>query len=214
MSVPATPLKIFNTLRRVKEEFRPLTPGQVRMYVCGVTVYDASHIGHARSAIVFDVIRRYLLFKGYQVRFIKNFTDVDDKIIRRAQREGVSASEIAERYIEEFHRDMEAIGVLRADVEPRATEHIDAMIALIEHLVRGGFAYVVDGDVYFAIRRFPSYGQLSGKNLDELLAGARVEVDERKQDPRDFSLWKAAKPEEPAWPSPWGPGRPGWHIGC
>jgi cysteinyl-tRNA synthetase len=214
VSVPGTPVKIYNTLRRAKEEFHPLTPGQVRMYVCGVTVYDASHIGHARSAIVFDVIRRYLLFKGYQVRFVKNFTDVDDKIIRRAQQEGVSASEIAERYIQEFHRDMDAIGVLRADVEPRATDHIQPMIALIERLIREGFAYVVDGDVYYAIRRFQPYGRLSGKNLEELLAGARVEVDERKRDPRDFSLWKAAKPEEPAWPSPWGPGRPGWHIEC
>jgi cysteinyl-tRNA synthetase len=184
------------------------------MYVCGVTVYDLSHIGHARSAIVFDVIRRYLAFRGYAVTFVKNFTDVDDKIIRRAQQEGVSASEISQRYIEEFSRDMAAVGVLAPDVEPKATDHLPQMIALIERLVAGGFAYVVDGDVYFEIARFPAYGRLSGKNLDELLAGARVDVDERKRDPRDFALWKATKPGEPAWPSPWGPGRPGWHIEC
>ncbi|HSF07136.1 MAG TPA: cysteine--tRNA ligase [Methylomirabilota bacterium] len=207
-------MKIFNTLKRTKEEFIPLTPGEVRMYVCGVTVYDASHIGHARSAIVFDVIRRYLIFTGYRVRFVKNFTDVDDKIIRRAQNEGVSASEISERYIAEFYRDMDAIGVLRADVEPKATDHVGQMIGLIERLIRGGYAYEVDGDVYFEIRRFLSYGKLSSKDLESLLAGARVDVDERKRDPRDFALWKSAKPGEPAWPSPWGPGRPGWHIEC
>jgi cysteinyl-tRNA synthetase len=184
------------------------------MYVCGVTVYDLCHIGHARSAIVFDVIRRYLAFREYTVAFVRNFTDVDDKIIRRAQQEGVPAREISERYIEEFSRDMAAIGVLAPTIEPKATDHIPEMIALIERLVGGGFAYVVDGDVYFEIARFPEYGKLSGKNLDELLAGARVDVDERKRDPRDFALWKAAKPGEPAWPSPWGPGRPGWHIEC
>ncbi len=207
-------MKVYNTLSRVKEEFVPLRPGEVRMYVCGVTVYDLSHIGHARSAIVFDVIRRYLQFKGYRVTFVKNFTDVDDKIIRRAQREGVPSLEISERSIREFREDMAALGVRGADVEPKATEHIPQMIALIERLVAGGFAYVVDGDVYFEIRRFPPYGRLSGKNLDELLAGARVEVDERKRDPRDFALWKSAKPGEPSWPSPWGAGRPGWHIEC
>jgi cysteinyl-tRNA synthetase len=184
------------------------------MYVCGVTVYDLSHIGHARSAIVFDVIRRYLVFRGYRVTFVKNFTDVDDKIIRRAQQEGVPSREISERYIGEFARDMAAVGVLPPDIEPKATEHVPQMIALIERLVAKGVAYVVDGDVYFQIARFPEYGKLSGKNLDELLAGARVDVDERKRDPRDFALWKAAKPGEPAWPSPWGSGRPGWHIEC
>jgi cysteinyl-tRNA synthetase len=208
------PVKISNTLKRTKEEFVPLTPGEVRMYVCGVTVYDVSHVGHARSAIVFDVIRRYLVFTGYRVRFVKNFTDVDDKIIRRAQDEGVSPAEVSERYIAEFYRDMDAIGVLRADVEPKATDHIGQMIGLIERLLRGGYAYAVDGDVYFEIRRFPPYGKLSGKDLESLLAGARVDVDERKRDPRDFALWKSAKPGEPAWPSPWGPGRPGWHIEC
>jgi len=207
-------VKIYNTLTRTKEEFVSLTPGEVRMYVCGVTVYDLCHIGHARSAVVFDVIRRYLEFVGHRVTFVKNFTDVDDKIIKRAKEGGVSAPEISERYIAEFYTDMDAIGVRRADVEPRATEHISEMIALIERLVAGGVAYVRDGDVYFEIRRFPPYGKLSGKNLDELLAGARVEIDERKRDARDFALWKASKPGEPAWPSPWGAGRPGWHIEC
>jgi cysteinyl-tRNA synthetase len=213
VSAPAA-VRIHNTLTRSKEPLAPLSSGHVRMYVCGVTVYDLCHVGHARSAIVFDVIRRYLAFRGYRVTFVKNFTDVDDKIIRRAQQEGVSADEIAERYIAEYYRDMDAIGVRRADVEPRATEHIPQMIALVERLLAAGVAYPVDGDVYFEVRRFPRYGRLSGKALDELLVGARVEVDERKRDPRDFALWKAAKPGEPAWPSPWGPGRPGWHIEC
>ncbi|MBI4255114.1 MAG: cysteine--tRNA ligase [Candidatus Rokubacteria bacterium] len=207
-------MRIYNTLTRKKEDFVPLSPGQVRMYVCGVTVYDLCHVGHARSAVVFDVIRRYFHYKGYQVRFVKNFTDVDDKIIRRANAEGVPALEVSERYIREFGADMAAIGVRPGDVEPKATEHIPEMVALIERLIARGLAYAVDGDVYFEIRRFPPYGRLSGKNLDELLAGARVEVDERKRDPRDFALWKAAKPGEPAWPSPWGAGRPGWHIEC
>lgn len=207
-------MRIYNTLTRAKEEFVPLVPGQVRMYVCGVTVYDVSHVGHARSAIVFDVIHRYLGFKGYEVKFVKNYTDVDDKIIRRAQEEGVDATVIAERYIEADERDMAALGVERPDVAPRATQHIGEMLALIERLVTTGHAYIVDGDVYFEIVCFPRYGRLSGKNLDELLAGARVEVDERKRDPRDFALWKSAKPGEPSWEGPWGPGRPGWHIEC
>ncbi len=207
-------LRVHNTLTRKEDELVPLAPGEVRMYVCGVTVYDLSHIGHARSAIVFDVIRRYLAFKGYRVTFVKNFTDIDDKIIKRANAEGASAREVSERFIAEFYRDMDAIGVLRGDEEPRATGHIPQMITLIEQLIAAGVAYVVDGDVYFEIRRFPAYGRLSGKNLEELLAGARVEVDERKRDSRDFALWKATKPGEPSWPSPWGDGRPGWHIEC
>jgi len=207
-------VKVYNTLTRTKETLVPLTPGEVRMYVCGVTVYDLSHIGHARSAIVFDVIRRYLLVKGYRVTVVKNFTDVDDRIIRRANADGVDAREISERYIAEYQADMARLGVRPADVEPKATEHVPQMVALIERLVADGFAYVVDGDVYFEVRSFPAYGKLSGKNLDELLAGARVEVDERKRDPRDFALWKSAKPGEPSWESPWGPGRPGWHIEC
>ncbi len=212
-------MKIFNTLTRKKEEFLPLKSAEVGIYSCGVTVYDHAHIGHARSVMVFDVICRYLAFKGYRVTFVRNFTDVDDKIIRRAQHEGVSASDISERYIAEFRTDMHTLGVLPPAPgivyhDPKATDFVPEMVALIERLVAGGFAYVVNGDVYFEIRRFPRYGRLSGKNLDELLAGARVDVDERKRDPRDFALWKAAKPGEPAWPSPWGPGRPGWHIEC
>ena len=207
-------IRISNTMTRTKEEFVPLTSGEVRMYVCGVTVYDYSHIGHARSAIVFDVIRRYLAFKGYRVTFVKNYTDVDDRIIRRANEAGVSPRDFAERYVAAEREDMAALGVLAPDVDPKATEHVSEMLELIERLVASGYAYPLDGDVYFEIRRFPPYGRLSGKNLDELLAGARVEVDERKRDPRDFALWKSSKPGEPAWESPWGPGRPGWHIEC
>jgi cysteinyl-tRNA synthetase len=207
-------VKVYNTLSRHKDELVPLTPGELRMYVCGVTVYDFSHIGHARSALVFDVLRRYLMFKGYRVTSVRNYTDVDDRIIRRANEAGVSASEISERYIAAEREDMASLGILPPDVDPKATEHIPEMVALIEHLIARGVAYEVEGDVYFEISRFPPYGKLSGKNLDELLAGARVEVDERKRDPRDFALWKAAKPGEPAWESPWGPGRPGWHIEC
>ncbi len=207
-------LRIYNTLTRQKEPFEPLTPGQVGMYACGITAYDLSHIGHARSALVFDVIRRYFEFNGYRVVFVRNFTDVDDKIIKRAEQEGGSVGEVSERYIAEYQKDMESLGVLPADVEPKATEYIPQMIALIERLLGRGFAYVVNGDVYFEVGRFPHYGRLSGKNLDELLAGARVEVDERKRDPHDFALWKSTKPGEPSWESPWGPGRPGWHIEC
>ena len=207
-------MKIYNTLTRKKEDFVPLTPGEARIYVCGVTPYDYSHIGHARSAVVFDVVRRWLEYRGFRVTTVRNYTDVDDKIIRRANQEGVSAAEVSRRYIEAEGSDMRALGVLPPTVAPKATEHIEGMVALIERLVAKGVAYVVDGDVYFEIRRFPTYGKLSGKNVDELLAGARVEVDERKRDPRDFALWKATKPGEPAWPSPWGPGRPGWHIEC
>ncbi|HEV2055421.1 MAG TPA: cysteine--tRNA ligase [Methylomirabilota bacterium] len=207
-------MRIYNTMTRSKEDFTPLVAGRVGMYVCGVTPYDYSHIGHARSAVVFDVIRRYLEYRGFLVKTVRNYTDVDDKIIQRANREGVSAVEIADRYIEAEGRDMAALGLLPPDVAPKATEHITEMVALIGRLVAKGVAYVVDGDVYFEIRRFPPYGRLSGKKLDELLAGARVEVDERKRDPRDFALWKAAKPGEPTWGSPWGPGRPGWHIEC
>ena len=207
-------LRVYNTLTGEKETFVPLVPGKAGMYVCGVTVYDYSHIGHARSAIVFDVIRRYLRFRGHQVRLVRNFTDVDDKIIRRASAEGVTAREISERFIAAERADMASLGVLAPDVEPRATEHIPEMIEIIQRLIAKGLAYAVEGDVYFEVRTFPPYGRLSGKNLDDLLAGARVEVDERKRDPRDFALWKSAKPGEPQWPSPWGPGRPGWHIEC
>jgi len=208
------PIKIYNTLTRRKEDFVPIDRSEVRIYVCGVTVYDFSHIGHARSALVFDMMRRYLRFRGYGTRVVRNYTDVDDKIIKRAHAEGVTPREISERFIEAERADMASLGLLPPDVEPKATEHIPQMIDLVERLIAKGFAYQVDGDVYYEVRRFPDYGRLSGKNLDELLAGARVEVDERKRDPRDFALWKAAKPGEPSWESPWGPGRPGWHIEC
>ena len=207
-------MKIYNSLTRTKEEFVPLAPPDVRMYVCGITVYDLCHIGHARSVIVFDVVQRYLRFRGYRVTFVRNFTDVDDKIIRRANQEGVEAHVVSERYVDEFRKDMDAIGVRTADVEPKATGHIAGMISLIERLLAAGVAYVIDGDVYFEVRRYAPYGRLSGKNLDDLMVGARVDVDERKRDPRDFALWKAAKPGEPSWESPWGLGRPGWHIEC
>jgi cysteinyl-tRNA synthetase len=208
------PIRIHNTMTRKKEELVPGTRGEVTMYVCGVTVYDFSHIGHARSAIVFDVMRRYLRFRGFQVRFVRNFTDVDDKIIRRANAEGVTAREISERFIEAERADMASLGILAPDAEPKATEHIPQMIEIVQRLIAKGLAYAVEGDVYFEVRKFPPYGRLSGKNLDDLMAGARVDVDERKRDPRDFALWKSAKPGEPQWPSPWGPGRPGWHIEC
>ncbi len=181
-------MRIFNTMSRRKEELTTLTPGEVRMYVCGVTVYDLSHIGHARSAMVFDVIRRYLVHKKFRVTFVKNYTDIEDKIIRRAQQEGVDWRDITARYIAAYDADMDALGVMPPDERPKATEHIPQMIALIERLIAADTAYVVDGDVYFEIARFPAYGRLSGKNLDELLVGARVDVDERKRDPRDFAL--------------------------
>jgi cysteinyl-tRNA synthetase len=209
-------LRVYNSLTRQKEEFVPLAPSDVKMYACGVTPYDAAHVGHARSALVFDVIVRYLRHRGYRVRFARNFTDIDDKIIARAARLGISHGELADRHIQGFRDDMDRLGLERLpeELEPRATAYIPQMVALIQELVARGYAYVVDGDVYFEVRRFPAYGRLSGRNLDDLLAGARVDVDERKRDPRDFALWKSAKPGEPQWDSPWGPGRPGWHIEC
>jgi cysteinyl-tRNA synthetase len=207
-------LRLYNTLTRQKEPFASLVPDEVGMYVCGVTPYDVSHIGHARSALVFDVIARHLRHRGYRVTLVKNYTDVDDKIIARANKLGISIEDLADRYIKSYQADMTSLGIEPPTRAPRATRHIQEMVALIERLIGAGIAYVVDGDVYFEVRRFPAYGRLSGKNLDELLAGARVDVDERKRDPRDFALWKAAKPGEPSWPSPWGPGRPGWHIEC
>ena len=207
-------LRIYNTLTRQKEPFVPLVPGQVSMYVCGITPYDVSHIGHARSALVFDVVVRYLRFRGYQVAFVKNYTDVDDKIIARANQLQISIEDLADRYIKSYEDDMAKLGIEPPTRAPRATQHIPGMVALIERLIAAGVAYTAGGDVYFEVLRFPTYGHLSGKNLDELLAGARVDVNERKRDPRDFALWKAAKAGEPSWPSPWGAGRPGWHIEC
>ncbi|MEW6408605.1 MAG: cysteine--tRNA ligase [Nitrospirota bacterium] len=208
-------IKIFNTLTGKKEEFKSVTPKKVKMYVCGVTVYDYCHLGHARGAVVFDVIRRYLIYKGYDVKYVRNFTDIDDKIINRAREEGVSAWDIARRFTEEYRRDMDALGVERADIEPKATEHIPEMIEIINGLIEKGFGYVVNGDVFFDVSRFENYGRLSKRNLDEMLAGARVEVNERKTDPLDFALWKSSKEDEPSWNSPWGKeGRPGWHIEC
>jgi cysteinyl-tRNA synthetase len=207
-------IKLYNTLTGRKEEFVPIQPGMVTLYACGVTVYDYSHIGHARGAVAFDLIQRYFRRRGFEVKYVRNFTDVDDKIINRAKEEGTSAAEVAEKYIKAYQKDMERLGVGGADVEPRATEHIAEMVEVIEGLVRKGHAYAVDGDVYFRVAGFRDYGKLSKRNIEDLKAGARVEVDERKADPLDFALWKASKPGEPAWESPWGPGRPGWHIEC
>lgn len=187
---------------------------EVRLYVCGVTVYDHCHLGHARSAIVFDVVRNYLEYKGLSVRYVKNFTDVDDKIIRRAQQEGKEWKEIAEKYIASYEEDMARLGVRLPTAAPKATEYIPEMIGLIEALISKGIAYPVEGDVYYEVAKFPSYGKLSRQKLDEMISGARVEVDERKKSPLDFALWKSSKPGEPAWESPWGMGRPGWHIEC
>ncbi len=207
-------LKVYNTMTGTKEDFEPLEDDKTNMYVCGVTVYDHTHIGHARSAVVFDVIRRYLKYSGYNVKYVRNFTDVDDKIIDKANKEGVDCSQIAERFIEEYYRDMERLGVEDADVSPRATDHIPQMVEMIENLIDKGFAYQAGGSVYFSVKKFAPYGKLSGKDIDQLLVGARVEVDERKEDPLDFALWKESKEGEPAWESPWGLGRPGWHIEC
>ncbi len=208
------PLSIYNTLTKKKEPFTPIKEGEVGMYVCGVTVYDLCHIGHARAAIVFDVIYRYLKYLGFKVTYIRNFTDVDDKIIKRANEEGVSSEAIAGRYIKEFYTDMDALAVERPACEPKATEHIPEMIEMIKRLIERGYAYRSNGDVFYSVRKFNEYGRLSGKNTDELLSGARVEVDDKKRDPLDFALWKASKPGEPWWESPWGKGRPGWHIEC
>jgi cysteinyl-tRNA synthetase len=207
-------IRIYNTMSRTKEEFVPREPGKVAMYVCGPTVYNHIHVGNARTFLSFDVIRRYLAWRGYEVTFVQNITDVDDKIIKRAQEEGRSPAEIAETYTLAFRSAMDALGVLPPTRQPLATQTIPDMIAMVERLIERGHAYVVDGDVYFSVRSFPGYGELSGRDIDELEAGARVEVDERKQDPLDFALWKAAKPGEPHWPSPWGEGRPGWHLEC
>jgi len=208
-------LKIYNTLTRTKEEFVPIEPGKVRMYVCGMTVYDYCHLGHARVLVVFDMVSRWLRARGYAVTYVRNITDVDDKIIRRAADNGETVEALTGRFIGYMNEDADALGVLRPDREPRATRYIGPMLAMIDRLERNGLAYrAADGDVNFAVRRFPAYGRLSGKTLDELRAGERVEVSAAKQDPLDFALWKRAKPGEPAWPAPYGEGRPGWHIEC
>jgi len=207
-------LRVYNTLTKRKEEFIPLQPGKVRFYVCGITVYDYCHIGHARSAIVFDVIYRYLLHLGYEVTYVRNFTDIDDKIIRRANELGADYRVVAERFIAAFHEDMDALDILRPNAEPLATDHISTMIEIIEKLIAKGIAYQSGADVYFEVERFNGYGKLSGRSLEEMVAGARVEVDVNKRNPLDFVLWKGSKPGEPVWDSPWGPGRPGWHIEC
>ncbi|HEX2910757.1 MAG TPA: cysteine--tRNA ligase [Chloroflexia bacterium] len=207
-------LKIYNTLSRQLEDFKPRTPGKVTMYVCGVTVYASSHIGHAMSAITFDVIRRYLEYKGFEVRHVINFTDIDDKIIRRAQEEKVDWHVLTERYVKEYLDWMDALNVKRATVYPRATQEIPYMIEAIQDLINKGFAYESNGDVYYRVLAKPEYGELKHQSLDELMAGARVEIGEAKENELDFALWKAAKPGEPSWPSPWGEGRPGWHIEC
>ncbi|MGH7789198.1 MAG: cysteine--tRNA ligase [Candidatus Binatia bacterium] len=207
-------LRVHNTLTSTVEEFVPLQPGKVGMYVCGVTVYDRSHIGHARALVTFDVVYRYLRSLDYEVRFVRNFTDVDDKIIQRGLERGLSAKEVSEANIAAFAEDMRVLGCAPPTVEPKATEHIAEMIALIGELEAKGLAYPSHGDVYFAVDKLPAYGQLSGRRLEDMMAGARIEIDELKHHPMDFALWKASKPGEPAWDSPWGAGRPGWHIEC
>jgi cysteinyl-tRNA synthetase len=208
-------LEIHNSLTGRKEVFRPIVPGEVRMYVCGMTVYDYCHLGHARMLIAFDVVRRHLRASGYRVEFVRNITDIDDKIIQRAAERGIPMGELTAEFIRAYHEDCEALGVERADHEPRATEYLPEIIGMIRTLVEKGYAYAgANGDVYYSVAKFGPYGQLSGKRLADLRAGARIEVDESKRDPLDFVLWKAAKPGEPSWESPWGPGRPGWHIEC
>ncbi|MFY0988883.1 cysteine--tRNA ligase [Halomonas sp. C05BenzN] len=208
-------MQIYNTLTRRKEAFTPIEPGRIRMYVCGMTVYDYCHLGHARVMVAFDVITRYLRHRGYDVNYVRNITDIDDKILRRAEENGESIASLTERMIAAMHEDESRLFVLRPDHEPRATGHIGEIIAMIETLIAKGYAYAADnGDVYYRVRRFEGYGKLNNRDLDEMRSGARVEVDEHKEDPLDFVLWKAAKPGEESWSSPWGEGRPGWHIEC
>jgi cysteinyl-tRNA synthetase len=207
-------LRIYNTLTRSKEDFETLEPGKVRMYVCGPTVYADAHIGHAMSALVFDIIRRYLEYSGYAVKYVMNYTDVDDKIINKANQLGVDPFALAQQYIDDYAANLEALNVLPASVNPRATEEMDYILTMITKMVEDDHAYAVDGDVYFRVDRDADYGKLSGRSLEGMEAGARIQIDDRKEHPMDFALWKAAKPGEPAWESPWGPGRPGWHIEC
>ncbi len=207
-------LKVYNTLTKKKEEFKPQEPGKASMYVCGVTPYNYPHIGNARPFVTWDVIKRYLRKSGYEVKHIQNFTDMDDKIIKAANTEGVDWNVITDRYIKGYFESIDALNVQRADIYPKVTEHIPDIIAMVEKIIENGYGYVVDGDVYFSVESFPEYGKLSGRKLEDMQAGARVEVDTRKKNPMDFALWKSAKPGEPYWESPWGKGRPGWHIEC
>ena len=207
-------LKVYNTLTKKKEEFKPQEPGKASMYVCGVTPYNYPHIGNARPFVTWDVIKRYLRKSGYEVKHIQNFTDMDDKIIKAANTEGVEWNVITDRYIKGYFESIDALNVQRADIYPKVTEHIPDIIAMVEKIIENGYGYVVDGDVYFSVESFPEYGKLSGRKLEDMQAGARVEVDTRKNNPMDFALWKSAKPGEPYWESPWGKGRPGWHIEC
>jgi len=208
------PISIYNSLTRKKEEFIPLNPPRVNIYTCGVTVYDDSHVGHARSLYIFDVFRRYLKYRGFDVKFVRNITDIDDKIINRARELKVGWQELVKKYIDRYYEDLMALGIQRGDYEPRATENIADMIKYIEALINKGFAYVTDSGVYFNVRKLKDYGKLSGQSIDQMLSGARIEPDETKHDPLDFALWKKSKPDEPSWESSWGAGRPGWHIEC
>ena len=207
-------MKIYNSLTRKKEEFVPLKPGKVSMYVCGPTVYNYFHIGNGRTFIVFDTIRRYMEYRGYEVNFVQNFTDIDDKMINKANEENTTVKEIGDKYICEYYKDADGLNIKRATINPRATEYISEIIEFVSELIEKGYAYEVNGDVYFRTKKFEGYGQLIGQNLDDLQAGARINVDERKEDPMDFAIWKTQKPGEPAWECPWGLGRPGWHIEC
>ena len=207
-------MKVYNTLTRKKEELVPITPGEIKIYACGPTVYNYIHIGNARPLCIFDILRRYLEYRGYNVKFVQNFTDIDDKIIRRANEEHADFSEISERYIKEFWTDADGLNVRHATINPKATENIDAIIQIISTLIEKGYAYEAQGDVYFSTEKFKDYGKLSHQPLEDLEAGARIMVGEVKREPMDFAVWKAAKPGEPAWDSPWGKGRPGWHIEC
>lgn len=207
-------LKIYNTMTREKEVFEPLEAGKVRMYVCGPTVYDKAHVGHAMSALVFDIIRRYLEYRGYDVTYAMNFTDVDDKIISRANEKGIDPFKLAEGFIDEFIDNLRGLNIKPATIHPRATQEIPYIIDMVSKMMDNGAAYAVDGDVYFRVEKYDSYGKLSGRKLEDMNAGSRIQVDDRKENPMDFAVWKSAKPGEPAWDSPWGKGRPGWHIEC
>ena len=207
-------INIYNTLTQKKEELVPVEGNKIRMYACGPTVYDSAHLGHARSAVSFDIIQRFLRYAGYDVTFVRNYTDIDDKIIKRAKELGVPSNEISEKYIEEYREDMASIGVQTPDVEPKVTEHVDRIIKLIQEIIDRGHAYISGKDVFFSVRKFKEYGKLSKRSVDNMLDGVRIDVNEQKEDPLDFALWKGAKEGEPSWPSPWGEGRPGWHIEC